>query len=478
MNRQLIALLAATALVPVAALAQTGGSSSDQPRQTVEPRRTTDQEQELGASEFINRAALSNMLEIRSSELAQTRSDNDEVQRFALRMIRDHKQATERLKAAAQNEKVPTSLDPQHSQALNQLQDLSGSDFDWRYVRMQLIGHREAIGLFEKYAKKGKDKQLQQYAEQTVPTLQEHLRLARQLRRSLNTERLAEANQTDDGRQPGGAASSDNREGRIVVQQHQPRITVHQQPPEIIVRQAAPTITVQQPQPEIIVRMPEPDVDVAMPRPKVDINRPQVAVQPPRQQAQVEVQPQDRKPNVRVEKVGQPRLVYQQAPGKPQIRYEGVSSGGHAQPQAQTGSTAPERGATDEERRRARARLGVGQPNAQPGEGQDAATQRLPVDAVEDLAVYNMRGEKLGDVEEVVADAQNRRRIVIGHGGFLGIGEDEVAFPVERFGYRGDRLVIRGVTDDDIEQMAEYRDTPTDYRELAENDSVELRDLR
>jgi hypothetical protein len=74
-----------------------------------------------------------------------------------------------------------------------------------------------------------------------------------------------------------------------------------------------------------------------------------------------------------------------------------------------------------------------------------------------------------------VADGNNKRYVVIGHGGFLGIGEDRVAFPLERFGISGDRLVIRGVTENDIEAMDDYRDQTANYRRLSNNDRLDLR---
>jgi hypothetical protein len=65
--------------------------------------------------------------------------------------------------------------------------------------------------------------------------------------------------------------------------------------------------------------------------------------------------------------------------------------------------------------------------------------------------------------------------IYVAHGGFLGLGEDKVAFPLERFALRGnDRLVIRGVTEQDIEAMDNWRSQISTVRNLGENDQVNL----
>ncbi|HMO28973.1 PRC-barrel domain-containing protein [Enterovirga sp.] len=46
------------------------------------------------------------------------------------------------------------------------------------------------------------------------------------------------------------------------------------------------------------------------------------------------------------------------------------------------------------------------------------------------LAVYGSEGEKIGDVSEILLDARgNAKAVVIGVGGFLGIGQKNVALP-------------------------------------------------
>ncbi len=51
-----------------------------------------------------------------------------------------------------------------------------------------------------------------------------------------------------------------------------------------------------------------------------------------------------------------------------------------------------------------------------------------------------------------------------------------MAFPIERFWMRGnDRLVLRGVTPEDIEAMDDYRYQARNYRRVADTDRVDLR---
>jgi hypothetical protein len=63
------------------------------------------------------------------------------------------------------------------------------------------------------------------------------------------------------------------------------------------------------------------------------------------------------------------------------------------------------------------------------------------------------QGNELGDVERVLEGPGGKQYIVIGGGGFLRIGEKHVPIPLERVAVRGDRLVTRGLNEDQIRSM-------------------------
>ena len=49
------------------------------------------------------------------------------------------------------------------------------------YVQQQMIAHQNTIELFQQFAEQGDNPELQQFAEQTLPILQEHLEMAQSL---------------------------------------------------------------------------------------------------------------------------------------------------------------------------------------------------------------------------------------------------------------------------------------------------------
>ena len=100
-------------------------------------------------------------------------------------MIHDHTQTTEQLKSLIKAHKVeaqlPAELDDQHKKMLEKLRGESGADFSKDYNEMQLNGHKEAVALFEAYAKSGDNAALKSWAAKTLPHLQEHLAMAEKL---------------------------------------------------------------------------------------------------------------------------------------------------------------------------------------------------------------------------------------------------------------------------------------------------------
>jgi predicted outer membrane protein len=132
------------------------------------------------------------MFEIQSSQVALEKTQNDQVRQYAQKMVQDHTGAGERLKQAAQGQTVPTELDQEHAQMVQQLQGTSGPDFDRRYVQWQLAAHQDSVMLFDQYAQNGDNPQLKQFAQQMLPDLQAHLQQVQQIRSALPPEPIAQ----------------------------------------------------------------------------------------------------------------------------------------------------------------------------------------------------------------------------------------------------------------------------------------------
>jgi putative membrane protein len=58
---------------------------------------------------------------------------------------------------------------------IDDLNSASAQDFDKTYAKQQVDAHQQAVDLFKKYAAKGDDTDVKQFAEKTLPTIEQHL---------------------------------------------------------------------------------------------------------------------------------------------------------------------------------------------------------------------------------------------------------------------------------------------------------------
>jgi putative membrane protein len=136
--------------------------------------------------DFIKEAATSDMLEIESSKLAQQKGNPDE-KKFAEQMIMDHTKTSSELKSMVSDSMkaaIPTALDDSSQKKLNKLRDAKPEDFASEYDPMQVSAHKDAVSLFERYAKGGDEPKLKTWAGKTLPALQHHLEMAQDMNKS------------------------------------------------------------------------------------------------------------------------------------------------------------------------------------------------------------------------------------------------------------------------------------------------------
>jgi putative membrane protein len=134
-------------------------------------------------SKFMMMAATSDMNEIGLSTQALSKSTNEDVKRLAQMMIDDHTKSSDELKPIAANKGVtlPTEMDSKHKSAMEKMSAMSGSEFDMAYVRMMVKDHEKAVSMFQKEADKGKDADAKAFAAKTLPVLQGHLDMSRNM---------------------------------------------------------------------------------------------------------------------------------------------------------------------------------------------------------------------------------------------------------------------------------------------------------
>jgi putative membrane protein len=135
-------------------------------------------------ADFVKEVAISDMFEIESSKLAEQKGNTQEKS-FAQQMVTDHTKTSSDLKQMVSGGKVkaelPSTLDSSQQSKLDKLKDASGKDFSSDFDSDQVSAHKDAVSLFERYAKSGDNADLKDWAGKTLPTLQHHLDMAQEL---------------------------------------------------------------------------------------------------------------------------------------------------------------------------------------------------------------------------------------------------------------------------------------------------------
>ena len=131
-------------------------------------------------STFMRTAAMDGMAEVEHGRLAAQNADSSDVKQFAQRMVDDHGKANDELKSLASQKNVtlPAELDAKHKAMQAKLSKMKGAAFDRAYMEHMTAAHKQAVALFQREAKTGKDTETKAFAEKTLPTLQEHLKMA------------------------------------------------------------------------------------------------------------------------------------------------------------------------------------------------------------------------------------------------------------------------------------------------------------
>lgn len=131
--------------------------------------------------EFIKEAVSGGLFEVKMGEAAQKQASSEKVKSFGQRMVTDHTKANDELMKTAQNEGFtpPGSMNKKDQRMYDKLSKLNGAEFDREYMKNMVSDHEKDIAAFKKESRKGKNVSVKQFSEKTIPTLEEHLRMAK-----------------------------------------------------------------------------------------------------------------------------------------------------------------------------------------------------------------------------------------------------------------------------------------------------------
>jgi putative membrane protein len=152
----------------------------------------------LGDAHFAKEAAQGGMAEVKLGQLAEEKGSNDTVKTFGRRMVDDHSKAGDKLKEVASRESItlPTDISAKDQATYDRLAKLHGTAFDRAYARDMVKDHEADVAAFQREANGGKDDSLKSFASETLPTLQDHLKQAKEMMKTVGGTTAAKGSKT------------------------------------------------------------------------------------------------------------------------------------------------------------------------------------------------------------------------------------------------------------------------------------------
>lgn len=146
-----------------------------------------DEDKALTDAGFVKMAASDSMHESKLGEIAQVKAASPDVKAFGKRMVIDHAKAINDLRTAVTsgNMQVPDKMTEKHQKDVEHFQNYKGDNFDRDYIKHMVEDHEKGVKVFTRAAKECKNPALKTYAENTLPTLKEHLELAKKIEETL-----------------------------------------------------------------------------------------------------------------------------------------------------------------------------------------------------------------------------------------------------------------------------------------------------
>jgi putative membrane protein len=180
-------------------LAQASGSPMpQQPQQSTapgasnpgnNPDNSSTNSQDFGAKVFVSKAMEGDASEVRMGQLAQQKSQSNDVKQLAQKLVADHTQMDEKwFKPIAKQLGVsePKGPSKKDKKMAEKLEGLSAADFDTQYLTMMLKDHQQDLKEFQDEAKVAQDPSVKQVAEQGANVISKHLELVEQIAKSHN----------------------------------------------------------------------------------------------------------------------------------------------------------------------------------------------------------------------------------------------------------------------------------------------------
>ena len=134
-----------------------------------------------GDKNFIAKAMKDGQTEVELGKLAAQNGQSDDVKKFGQRMADDHSKSGDELQAIASKiGYMPKNAGPDKGD-VRKFTKMKADRFDREYANQMVKDHERTVKLFRRESEKGESAELKQFASKTLPALEEHLKMAKDL---------------------------------------------------------------------------------------------------------------------------------------------------------------------------------------------------------------------------------------------------------------------------------------------------------
>jgi len=144
--------------------------------------------QAMADQAFVKKALEGGVAEVQLGQLAQEKSQSNDVKQFGQKMVEDHTQLGDQIKPIAQQlgVKEPNGPSKKDKQLIAKLQGLSGTQFDEAYIQAMLKDHKQDLKEFKSEAQTAQNPNLRQAAQQGAGVVSQHLQMIQQIAQNHN----------------------------------------------------------------------------------------------------------------------------------------------------------------------------------------------------------------------------------------------------------------------------------------------------
>ena len=139
---------------------------------------------------FLRSALEGGNAEVQLGQLAEQKSNSEDIKHFGQKMIDDHTKLANKMRQVADNVGItpPAGTQMGDKARTSELEVLSGDSFDKAYIKAMVKDHRQDLQEFRKEANTGVDPSIREAAKDGAQVVEAHLKMAEEIARNHNID--------------------------------------------------------------------------------------------------------------------------------------------------------------------------------------------------------------------------------------------------------------------------------------------------